>query len=804
MKITYLKLVKYKRFPLRTSEVFEHTFNEKMTMILGPNGSGKSSLLSELTPLPPSKDDFYKGGSKIIHINHNNNKYVLIADFVDDIKYWFYVNDENLNISNNITTQRELAYQHFNITPIVQEILTGEVNFTDMSLVNRKKLFNTITHLNIDSILDNFNSLKEELKNNEFLLKNVSSISSSEKQKLIDTSRKQILESRYNDIKNHIDNLLIIRSEVYKNTSDFNIDTEYSKLKEIKDKIKFINDKYYILFTVYPSKDVEYYYNEIELGINITKHKLDLLYREHEKTTIELRSFKTLDNKDLNNLLEERKNVEDKVVRLTSSINYLDVNNTKLIELREACIYLESILPDILHDLPTNVDKKYSKDKYTALVDSKNKTLIELTNNLRETAIVEKELKELDLHQKLQCPNCNHTWLPEEVTSKTHTNKSKLKDLLVKQTLLEANVKELDKDILEQSEYLQVLSSFMKHYSNTKSILKVLWDKVSTDNLLYSNPKSILTILNSISIEVKDIEQINKYKEDITKLTENIELIKSIGESTSLDLENKLDDLNEDIQALLYTSETFQNKRRDILLVKEMYGVLNELKSLYKASITSVKESHFQYTINEVLNIIDSELSKNKVEYIELEREINNQSNIQSVIDKYEEQITGIEENIKVLKILTNELSPKNGFIAKTISNFLNVIIVSINNIIRSIWDYKMELRVIDVEEDSLNYKFKVEVDDKLVINDINTVSSGMKEIINLALKITLFKLLKLEGYPIFLDEFGVKLDQVHRGKISDLIFKMINSTTYSQIFLITHLDLAYTNFKDTEVIEII
>ena len=78
-----------------------------------------------------------------------------------------------------------------------------------------------------------------------------------------------------------------------------------------------------------------------------------------------------------------------------------------------------------------------------------------------------------------------------------------------------------------------------------------------------------------------------------------------------------------------------------------------------------------------------------------------------------------------------------------------------------------------------------------------------MKEMINLAMKVTLFKLLKMYNYPMYLDEFGVKLDSTHRSRVADVIFKMLASPTYSQIFLITHLDLAYADFKDTQVVEL-
>ena len=159
MKIKYLKLNGFKRFPFIANKQFELTeeiLEKKLIIINGINGSGKSSLLNELTPLPSDKNDFTKDGYKEIVIEHDKNIFRLICDFSNN-NYFFYLNDENLNVSGNITTQRELVEKYFNINDNIHRLLIGSDNFTELSLLQRKKLFSSITHLNLDFILDNYN-----------------------------------------------------------------------------------------------------------------------------------------------------------------------------------------------------------------------------------------------------------------------------------------------------------------------------------------------------------------------------------------------------------------------------------------------------------------------------------------------------------------------------------------------------------------------------------------------------------------------------------------------------------------------
>jgi DNA repair exonuclease SbcCD ATPase subunit len=800
MKITYLKLINFKRFPLNEIEVFEKKFIDKLILITGPNGVGKSSLINELTPLPSDKNNFTKKGYKEIHIEKDNKKYILISDFREGAKFYFKCDDEELNLSNKVTTQKDLVYQHFNINPYIHDMLVGVENFTDMSLLSRKKLFNSITHLNIDDILKNYNKLKEELKNNEYLLKNQLSLLQVEEQKISNENHIKSLLETNDRIKRYIDILLDIRTHLYKYKSDKDIDAVYEEFSNLYSRLRKALSKYYTYLTSYPSDNLDKYTSKLE----VLNYKLDDVYKQIEKKEEDLKLLNLTKENNLDELTERLKEINNSINSYKKELSILTDIDIDLTSVKEAIYRLETTLPDILRTIPTNKNKEYSIDLYKKKVASKDTYHSELNNLILEELEIRKELTHLKEHREsITCPNCSHTWLPEDTERKIQELTSKLNQLLERKAFLQKEIKHLEEDIQKQLSYIELYKSYSHIRSLVKDTLKPFWSIVDSNNYIFTNPVYILQLLKEVSMDVNYIESITSLQREYTELNNKIKVMLSVQDNDVASIESSIVSLNSLVKELQLEKNEVSVHIQNNKIANKVRSSLNSLQSLIEASREEIYNSNTSYTIEKILSLIEAELSKYKVILIENDKEITNYNNIKYTISNYQRQIEDINSNIKVLKIILNELSPKNGLIARSISSFLNIIITNINNIINSIWDYKMILKPINVETDALNYKFKVEVEDKIVIDDINKVSSGMKEVINLSFKMVLYKLLRLEYYPIYLDEFGVRLDKTHRSRISDLIFKMINSDNYSQIFLITHLDMAYNVFKEVEVLEL-
>ena len=149
---------------------------------------------------------------------------------------------------------------------------------------------------------------------------------------------------------------------------------------------------------------------------------------------------------------------------------------------------------------------------------------------------------------------------------------------------------------------------------------------------------------------------------------------------------------------------------------------------------------------------------------------------------------------------MVKALSPTEGLIAKSINSFLNVFIDDINNVIKSVWSYELKLLPCDLSTgDDLDYYFPFSLNGQKPISDIKQASSGGKEIIDLAFKIIFIKYLKLIDYPLYLDEYAVKMDPVHRVNAYNVIGSVL-AHNFSQVFIISHFESMYGSFKNSDI----
>ena len=792
MRITYLKLQGFKRFPLRDTELFEHEFNSKLTMISGPNGSGKSSLFNQLTPLPADKSFFNDQGYEELHITFRNKNYVLISDFKNKSpKYSFIVDGEELNTANIISTQRDLVYMHFGITSDIHDILTGVESFSNMSLGARKKLFKTITHINIDDVLKNYNDLKEEHKVQSLLLKTQLSNYKLEESKLLEEDKILELREKDKELKASIDFLLEVRRVLlsYKYTEVD--DTIYTTLKEYDVKYSTYVKSRFLELTSENILAIPERKQKLLVDINVINSKLSDVYDELESNNKLLASLQNTTNVTEEQYLDAKVKLQDRINLKTSKL--LVIKNNEVTEKTKLHILnAESTLIELLRTMLPNKDfdgsNIYTIDGYEKLLDVKNRILTE-TDTVKQQLLLAKadKAKSCDIHGDISCPSCSHSWPLRDAIYTDRNLDNEIQTLSSQLEELHKRYCNVEKTIQETQDYFTNYKKVTAFMNSTIDGLKFLWDIVKENDLISNNPSEIIRLINTLVMDLVIYNEIEEDKLTIEKINSKLEEITKNKLYDIQGITDRIAKLNT-LAANLQDQRHYNNYRLNIYTKAEEY---HKTYKDYKQSLEFYRKEARSNNLNKLIELIvkdiEDKIREVKISSVEIESTLQNINTIEATLAKYREDIEDTESNVRVLNYILEELSPKNGLIAKSISSFLNTIIHNVNDTISKIWSYKMVLVPIDVENDSLNYKFRVDIEDKLSIGDINLASKGMKECIDLAFKLVLYKLLKLENYPLYLDELASHMDSEHSANITNLVGSLAGSDRFSQLFIITH-----------------
>jgi hypothetical protein len=155
-------------------------------------------------------------------------------------------------------------------------------------------------------------------------------------------------------------------------------------------------------------------------------------------------------------------------------------------------------------------------------------------------------------------------------------------------------------------------------------------------------------------------------------------------------------------------------------------------------------------------------------------------------------------------KALQTELSPTDGLIAEGLLGFIRNFTAQMNTMVRKVWVYPLQIQdcgVSSSEGAELDYKFPMFAGSKANrVNDVSEGSTGMQEIVNMAFKIAAMRYLHLDEAPIFADEFGGTLDAGHRTAATQMLKALMEQSSFSQLFMVSHDYRQYGSFASMEV----
>lgn len=808
MKIISLKLKGYKRFALSVNKEIDVIVKEKMVVILGHNGSGKSSLLKELSPLPSNKNDYEQGGYKVIEVEYLGNVYILSSVFETiSGKYSFIKNGAEQNPGYTQTTYKELVRSEFRLDSNTFDVLINETSFKYMSLQDRKAWLMRISDNDISFALNFYSKTREQLRDSQGALKIARTKVVQERAKLVDKEEKKHINELISTGNDLIDHLLSQRDNSVYNLSDIEKEIAglQSSIEKEQQRLSF-NLKTSSKSLKLPGLDsidrtIQNLEADTRVDLSLLKEKTDRIERIQKEVDV----FNKTKVKSIDDTLERKNDIQKEIDELVSSREFdIDITNSK--ETLTSFYTISTNLSEIWTDMPGDPDRVFNNDFYYNTGMKKKEVDKSLENKEKEQHILLNRKETLEDNKKnshVICPQCNYGWYLKYKDSDYQEVISRLVALGKEREELLKLSEELDESLQTCKKRLDYLEE-LRTISSKWVILNPIWKVLKNNESLYTNPSDLLLVIKDIEEELKKLVLLENLRTEMSDIDEVLRLLEK-DKTKSLDYLNKdHSQLEKELYNLDKKIKERNRKLESLKRTRSQMVSISELKESLENSMKSLENKTKELISYRRRELIDKNIKEVKLFISEKENILSKQNMQGAVVDSLDSNIEELEDKIVYYKAIEKAMSPKEGLIAKSLTGFINSFILQVNSFIKKIWTYPLELNLFEFSDNiDIDYKFRVTVNEKIVVSDISKLSSAQKEIVDLAIRLVSMKYLGMEDYPLFLDEFASRMDKNHRKAAFFTISNLLSTSNFSNIFIISHYEEQYGSLVNAQLVNL-
>lgn len=838
MKLTYASLRNFKRFSNAHIKEIEMEFQAPVQIIVGSNGCGKSSMLRELSPLPSTRTDYDQNGRKELHFEQDGHLFKLVSDFTNRVSpHSFVMDGVELNSGHTSDIQEELAIKHFGFTPAIRNLVYGKTQICSMTPVNRKEMFLKINPMDLGLILSTHKNALQKFKDckanlqllytrkanleakmlkPEILKQHLATKEKLSNELLAIDKILYALEQHVRTLKDKYQEELAYQQQCADNNQQLIPSTQI--LTECKEIISYAHNFTHVVHGEN--------YAEAKNTLHLTKSKLDLQKTEISRMIQNLSAEINEYQSHLNTSVERNASVVEKELKtVTDELSkYQNLPENPLPErmISTAEETLRAIQPLVmtfrdmdvkmlpLEELNTLTEQEYN---LTHQLEQLNGEINSLKNTLQEQ---EKELAQYK--EKASIPDscvsetCGLRLIFSRRLAKveeTYTsNQTKLATLTQQQTELCQQVKTVSEKLAPYKKWhaienmQQLLSQLRYSFYNLKD-----WDKCLLE-YLQQQPTKILKDISEYIEQSKLCLTRNQLVEQKERLTTELDVLVKSSKTSLGFLQQK----TKEKEALV------KEKLTELSALEQQSQAVDEEYALYlgyAAACDKIREFQKIYTRGERALMVSHALKYWKdlgKKFLEAKRLISEDLRAletvvheQEVIQQsYQSETLALIDNVAKDKLVYEKiitaLSPNSGIPHNSMVKYLNLLIKNANYFISQLWNFRLELLPVDMRQ-QLDYRFRIQIGSEIA-SDLNKLSDGQTEIINLVWELTLLLQMKmLNRIPLYEDELGRCCDVTHRNKILAFLNRLVTDKLIEQMFLINHFAALSDGFTDSDVI---
>lgn len=811
-RITKLILNLNKRLMLGNVSYLEWTPNSNIMTILGRNGCGKSSLLDELTPCAAHHSNYLKGGYKEIHISSDTDHYVLKSVFKSGTGHHSFIKNgtTELNAGGTFVIQEELVWHEFKMDRDIHAILTGQQLFTAMSTSKRREIITMMSPVDLTFAFKILDIVNRSNRDTVGVIKHLERRLKDESDDIPNEAQIGQLKVKVNEHVGQLNKLLQLEetglSPVFNSNNEPKelIDIWLNKAKRVLNYYPVINDPEIVYNTEEYRQRINYKESEYNALNNYISHLVEELEQLKDQNVTTL----TIDPKEIQAIELEISELEKAIVAASEFIEnrpsfFPLVNIGDIYNPDEKLSTVFERWYNLIINFPINPDGLFSKNKLTEYQQQLLSLEQKRTAVQDRLIITNRRVMELKECQKVDCPNCNHNFIPGIDPNEIIVLENNI-------TKYEAYLVEADKRIHECKNYIEKCNEYIGYVQQFTQLIRdypdfgSLWDHCLNEKVMYVNPNQYT---NDVLIWYENMQTyltIQTNKKQLDQKVSRLINLKAIDADAVEYVKQKIQTITQTIESktglLIDTKKDLDEYRRTGEGIQKFINVANELIDEYNQLIDQIA-AHFKYLVNKG---IGEEIKLNQFQLAEYQNQLTKFERQEAVLQSLQKERTDTLNEQTQLNLIAKALSVKDGLIGKYLLESLTSVLSLVNSVINTIWTYEMNVIPSKLDKEGLDYNFPLDVNDGSVTPpDIRLGSESQKDIVNFAFKLAFIKFMGYDGWPLYLDEFGRTFDEQHRDNTVPFIQNLIEQNEFEQIFYISHFESTYGSFNNVEYLVI-